>query len=244
MLHAAFVRSDDRRAPRSRSIDTSAATALPGVVAVFTWQDFDGRSARRGTRCSARSCRSRRRSRSATCATSATRWPSSIAESRYVAEDACELIEVDYEPQPAVVDYRHGRRRHRATWCTAAGACSRTRWWRAVHADVGRPRRGVRRRRARRGVHDRAEPLHLRADGDAGASSPRGTPGATRSTIVCRDAERARDPQLLRAAISTSPRATSRVVARDVGGGFGQKMFVLPRGVRGRRSPPRCSAGR
>ena len=28
-----------------------------------------------------------------------------VAETRYLAEDACELIEVDYEPQVAVVDY-------------------------------------------------------------------------------------------------------------------------------------------
>ena len=28
-----------------------------------------------------------------------------VAESRYIAEDAAELVEVDYEPLPAVVDY-------------------------------------------------------------------------------------------------------------------------------------------
>ena len=28
-----------------------------------------------------------------------------VAESRYLAEDAAELVEVDYEPLPAVVDY-------------------------------------------------------------------------------------------------------------------------------------------
>ena len=28
-----------------------------------------------------------------------------VAENRYVAEDAAELVEVDYEPLPAVVDY-------------------------------------------------------------------------------------------------------------------------------------------
>ena len=28
-----------------------------------------------------------------------------VAESRYIAEDACELIEVDYEPEQAVVDF-------------------------------------------------------------------------------------------------------------------------------------------
>src|SRR5437763_16604408 len=42
MLHAAFVRSEIARAAIT-SIDTSAAAAAPGVVAVFTWQDFDGK---------------------------------------------------------------------------------------------------------------------------------------------------------------------------------------------------------
>ena len=40
-LHAAFLRSDLARAAITR-IDTSAAKELPGVVAVFTWEDFNG----------------------------------------------------------------------------------------------------------------------------------------------------------------------------------------------------------
>ena len=38
--------------------------------------------------------------RRTTCASSATRSRSIIAESRYVAEDAAELVEIDYEPLP------------------------------------------------------------------------------------------------------------------------------------------------
>ena len=33
-----------------------------------------------------------------------------VAESRYLAEDAAELVEVDYEPLPAVVDYTEAER--------------------------------------------------------------------------------------------------------------------------------------
>src|SRR6186713_2251139 len=40
-LHAAFLRSDLARAAITR-IDTSAAKELPGVVAVYTWEDFNG----------------------------------------------------------------------------------------------------------------------------------------------------------------------------------------------------------
>ena len=44
-----------------------------------------------------------------------------VAESRYVAEDAAELVEVDYEPLPAVVDYTPGRAGGRRS-CTRATA--------------------------------------------------------------------------------------------------------------------------
>ena len=40
-LHVAFRRSDQAHA-RIASIDTEAARAVPGVVAVFTAQDFEG----------------------------------------------------------------------------------------------------------------------------------------------------------------------------------------------------------
>ena len=37
-----------------------------------------------------------------------------VAESRYLAEDAAELVDVDYEPLPAVVDYKDSRARRLA----------------------------------------------------------------------------------------------------------------------------------
>src|SRR5215467_7937336 len=40
-LHAAFLRSDLARAAITR-VDTSAAREMPGVVAVYTWDDFNG----------------------------------------------------------------------------------------------------------------------------------------------------------------------------------------------------------
>ena len=39
MLHAAFKRSDHAHAAITR-IDTAAALALPGVIAVYTWRDL------------------------------------------------------------------------------------------------------------------------------------------------------------------------------------------------------------
>src|SRR4051812_20630895 len=103
-LHAAFLRSDLARAAITR-IDTRAAKELPGVVAVFTWEDFNGI-----TGPGYHSMLSEELLVPPPLAITDVRYVGDpvalvVAETRYVAEDACELIEVDYDPQTAVVDY-------------------------------------------------------------------------------------------------------------------------------------------
>jgi CO/xanthine dehydrogenase Mo-binding subunit len=100
MLHCAILRSPHAHA-RVRSIDTTAAEQAPGVVAVVTGEDFQ------------RWCRP--------ISTVPEKWGSYslavdkvrfvgepvaavAATSRYLAEDALELITVDYEPLPPVMD--------------------------------------------------------------------------------------------------------------------------------------------
>lgn len=102
MLHCAILRSPHAHA-KITAIDTSAAEKLAGVAAIVTGED-----ARRwsnpvmtvppgwGTHC---------------LAIDKVRFVGEpvvavAATSRYVAEDALELITVDYEPLPAVVDAR------------------------------------------------------------------------------------------------------------------------------------------
>lgn len=102
MLHTAILRTPFAHA-RITKIDTSAAEALPGVIAVVTGED-----AKRwtnltptvpenwGTLC---------------LATEKVRFVGEpvaaiAATSRYIAEDALELIEIDYEPLPVVSDPR------------------------------------------------------------------------------------------------------------------------------------------
>lgn len=105
MLHAAFVRSPYAHA-RITAVDTSAALAAPGVHAVVTGADIAG---------------------TIKPITGEARYPNFnspdwpilvadvvryqgesvavvVADSRYLAEDAAELVEVEYEPLPAVVD--------------------------------------------------------------------------------------------------------------------------------------------
>ncbi|MGH7919673.1 MAG: xanthine dehydrogenase family protein molybdopterin-binding subunit [Candidatus Dormibacteraceae bacterium] len=103
MLHAAVLRSPQPHARITR-IDTTAAKAMPGVVAVVTGQeavelcnpmpDFGPAPDKHVFRC---------------LASDKVRYVGEgvaavVAESRYLAEDACDAIEVEYEPLPPVVD--------------------------------------------------------------------------------------------------------------------------------------------
>ncbi|NTV62551.1 MAG: molybdopterin-dependent oxidoreductase [Oscillochloris sp.] len=108
MLHVALVRSPYAHAT-IKCIDASQALAQPGVVAVFTGEDM-------------------RDMNPLPCAWQAGRVKNNIntpralavgtvrhvgdpvamvlAEDRYIARDAVDLVEVDYDPLPAVVDAR------------------------------------------------------------------------------------------------------------------------------------------
>ncbi len=104
MVHAAFVRSPYGHA-RIKGIDASAALAAPGVIAVITHADvasvpplqdpiaLDGL----------------KKTPQTILASDKVRFVGEpvavvIAEDRYLAEDAAELVQVDYEPLPAVTD--------------------------------------------------------------------------------------------------------------------------------------------
>ena len=99
LRHAAILRSRHPHA-RIRGIDTTAAKRLPGVVGVVTGAEI---SAVAGVIPSV--VRSKIRYR--VCATTKTRYAGEpvavvVADNRYIAEDALELIEVDYDPLPGV----------------------------------------------------------------------------------------------------------------------------------------------
>lgn len=107
LLHAAFVRSPHPHA-RIHGIDASAAKALPGVHAVFTLDDF---------RPHITMDRLPLQFPSQSIPPGSTPWVLAgdevchvgeavamvVADSRYVAEDAALLVDVDYETLPSVV---------------------------------------------------------------------------------------------------------------------------------------------
>ena len=101
-------------------------------------------------------------------ATSATASPWSIAESRALAKDAAELVEVEYEPLPAVADVEAGARRRRAA------RPRRPRHERVLRLEArrrrGRP--GVRRRRRDGQARYRQQRLIPNAMEPRGATRP------------------------------------------------------------------------
>ena len=109
MLHAAFVRSDYAHA-WLRGIDTSMARDLPGVVAIYTAADLGDywqpgpllvnpppiKDLVFNTATQVPLARDKVRHAGEPIAIV-------VAESRYIAEDAVDLIFVDYDPLPAIV---------------------------------------------------------------------------------------------------------------------------------------------
>jgi len=106
MLHACFVRSPVAHA-EIRNIDTAAACAAPGVRAVFTAAELNGDVKEQWHTSVGRQSPETPRPPLAEGRVRFVGDPVAlvIAESRYLAEDAIELVEVDYEPLPSVADY-------------------------------------------------------------------------------------------------------------------------------------------
>ncbi len=114
MVHAAILRSTHAHAHLLK-IEAGAALKLPGVIGVLTAADMPGVKTipmRTGV------IPGLERSQQTPIATTKVRYVGDpiavvVAESRYLAEDALELIEVDYHPLGAVTDARaaHATRR-------------------------------------------------------------------------------------------------------------------------------------
>ena len=105
MLHVAIVRSPHAHAQLKR-IDAAAALKLPGVVAVFTAQDVEDKV---GSVPCAAQIPDLKIPKHPVLAIGKVRYVGEsvaavVAQDRYIAADAASLIEVDYEPLPAVVD--------------------------------------------------------------------------------------------------------------------------------------------
>jgi len=218
MLHVAFLRSPMAHARITR-VDTSAARNRPGVVAVFSGQDFAGEQG------------------SLPCA-----WPVSedivipehppmavstvryvgeavacvVATDRYKAADALEAIEVDYEPLEPVLDMTEALKEG-APKVHEAGNKAFT--WKFAQGDIEAAFRDAPVVLERTYVQQRLIPS---------AMEPRAVVATTdgdQYTLY----SATQIPHILRLMLALTtgiPEHKLRVIAPDVGGGFGSKLQV------------------
>jgi carbon-monoxide dehydrogenase large subunit len=226
MLHVAFVRSAHAHA-RIRAIDTAAASALAGVVAVATGDDpFFARH------------RLRARSALPTYVETeqpALAWPKArycgeslaavVAVDRYVAEDAAVMVAVDYEPLSPTVDVLVARSGTAPPVHDAApDNVLLSRRFEQGDAESALARAAVVVERAFRTNRQAAAPLEGRG-GVADWDPVEGKLTLWSATQV---------PHLARHCLAEMlglPENRVRVVAPDVGGGFGLKSIVYPEDV-------------
>jgi len=116
MVYMAVLRSPHAHA-RIKRIDVSAARRAPGVVAVYTGKDLEGKMGTIPTAWLVPDSDIKTPPHHA-LAVDKVRYVGDgvalvVAEDRYTARDALELIEVEYEELPAVVDQEEAMKRGR-----------------------------------------------------------------------------------------------------------------------------------
>lgn len=222
MLHMVILRSPVAHA-RIVSIDTSAAKALPGVVAVITGQDLVAHKLAWMPTLSGDT--------QAVLATDKVRFQGQevaavIAESAYIATDALELIEVEYDELPAVVDPR---------LALAPDA--------PVIRDEKEGQEGNRCYQWETGDKSRTDALFERADHVVELTThyPRCHPApletcgcvadvnaATGRATIYLTSQAPHAHRTLFAMVSGLPEQDIRIIAPDIGGGFGNKVPIYP----------------
>lgn len=226
LLHLTFVRSPHAHA-RIRAIRTERAAAVRGVVAVFTGHDLAARCKPIYVDVIFPSYKAPSRP---VVAVDVVKFVGEavavvVAESRYVGEDAADLVEVDYEPLRAVVDVE-------AALDPAAGV---------VHPDLGdnvlfKGEFATDKFDAAFASGDLVLRERFRSTRVAGVPlEPRGCVAAVepgRGTLTFWSSTQI--PHMLRTAIADLvnvpglSEAKIRVITPEVGGGFGTKAHVYP----------------
>jgi carbon-monoxide dehydrogenase large subunit len=225
LTHAAVLRSPYAHA-RIVAIDTAAARAMPGVLGVFTGEDL-------------------KEVNPLPCAWQAGGVTNNVntprvlaidevhqvgdpvavvvAESRYQAEDALAAIDVDYEELPVVVDARkatapgapqlHENAPENVVmrWSCGAEAATVDRALAAAPVRVSQPI-----------VNQRLIPTAMETRG----SIARYDPGTEEYTLWATSQAPHVHRLLVTAFVLGIPEHKLRVIAPDVGGGFGSKIFV------------------
>jgi len=223
MLHGAFLRSDFASGSITR-LDVEAARALPGVVGVFTgadlnailgetWVDYEGGPRGRPFRA---------------LAEGDVRFAGEavvlvVATSRYIAEDACELIELDITATAPIVgldaalaeDARPVHPEHRSNIAETVPAIE--------NPEIDRVFATAAHVVTRTFDQHRYACVPMECRGVVSIWNP-----ALGELEVHISTQGAHGVRGFLSRVLDVPENRVRVVMGDVGGGFGQKMFMLP----------------
>src|SRR6266566_5104478 len=222
MLHMAFARSVHAHA-RVKSVNVSAARAHPGVVAAYTGADLKGKvglvpcaAGMEGLKVPDHPCLAVDK----VCYVGEP-VAAVVARDRYVARDAVDLIEIDYEPMPAVVDPEKALatgspRLHEKLGDNVAFVAKLEGGdWKSVDAD--KSLKVIKQRM----INQRLAPVSMETRGVIASYSPgEDTLTVWSSTQI---------PHILKtqlALMSGVDEARCRVIAPEVGGAFGSKLNV------------------
>jgi aerobic carbon-monoxide dehydrogenase large subunit len=214
-VHLVYVRSPIAHAV-IRGIDTGAAQAMPGVLAVLTAADVgiaDLPAEAGGPEAMARPVLPRDRVNFAGEAVAMV-----VAQTRAQAVDAAEMVEVDYDPLPVVVDPE--RAVEGPPYVHDSAGTNVTRSVGEIDDSILDGCEVVVRQRI---VNSRVAASPLETRGAAARWSEDG--GSLTFWISTQGAHPARDA--LAGALGMEPTAV-RVIAPDVGGGFGTKVGMVP----------------
>jgi aerobic carbon-monoxide dehydrogenase large subunit len=218
VLHLAFVRSPLAHAMIT-GIDTSAATAAPGVVAVFTAADLDLPAHGGLFVVNPDILRP-------PLATDRVRFVGEavavvVAETKAAAVDAVELVEVDYDPLPAVVDMEAALEPDAELQFPELGT-NLAKGERSADADVLSDAEVVVRARL---VNQRLAVMPM--EGNAIAVLPGGHDGADHDLTIWVSTQMPHGFRAQAAQLFGLEQDRVRVIAPHVGGGFGGKAGML-----------------
>src|SRR6516225_6943549 len=218
MLHMVFVRSPMAHA-RITSVDLSAARKAPGVIAAFSGADFAEEQG--SLPCAWPVTEDIVIPAHPPMATDEVRYVGEavavvVARDRYIAADAAALVDVSYEPLPAVLDIRTALDESSPKVHEAGNKSFE---WPFAQGDLDEAFRGApvvieRNYRQQRLIPSAMEPRAVVAT-DVGGEFTLWS--ATQVPHILR---------LMLALVTGIPEQSIRVIAPDVGGGFGSKLQV------------------
>ncbi len=222
MLHSAILRSPFAHA-RINNIDTSAALELEGVHAVITGADLDAQGLAWMPTLAGDT--------QAVLATDKVRFQGQevafvVADDKYVAQDALELIDVDYEPLDAIVDSRRsldedapiirddkeGKEDNRIFYWDAGDREATQRAFDRAEVTVSQDM-----------FYPRCHPAPMETCGAVADYDV-----STGKMTVHMTSQAPHAHRTLFAIVSGLPEHQFRIISPDIGGGFGNKVPIYP----------------